>query len=176
MLNDPRARRAYVLTKLGVFAAAAIATWPLAQIFGPRAWWGLGAFGVLLAVLTIGVLIAGRAAGEPDAPAEGEEEDEDVEFDPAEAVVLPIQDSIDLHPFAPRDLPQVVSDYLEAAHARGYRELRLIHGRGIGVQRERVRSLLSKHPLVSDFRDAPPERGGWGATLAFLKDEDAGGQ
>ena len=171
MLNDPRARQAYILTKVGVFAAAAVATWPLAEIFGPRAWWGLGAFGVLLAVLTIGVLVASRAAGEPDAPAEGEEEDEDVELDPAETVVVPVEDSIDLHPFAPRDVPQVVADFLEAAHARGFREVRLIHGRGIGVQRERVRSLLAKHTLVEGFRDAPPERGGWGATVAFLKNE-----
>jgi hypothetical protein len=171
MLNDPRARRAYVLTKLGVFAVAAVATWPLATFFGPRAWWGLGAFGGLLALFTIGVLIASRASGEPAAGSEGEEEDEDFDLDQAEAIVLPVEDSIDLHPFAPRDLPQVVADYLEAAHAHGFRELRLIHGRGIGVQRERVRSLLAKHPLVEDFRDAPPERGGWGATIAFLKDE-----
>jgi hypothetical protein len=171
MLNDPRARRAYVLTKLGVFAAAAVATWPLAGIFGSRAWWGLGIFGVVLLVLTIGVLAAGSVAGDPGAPDDEEDAESQAEFDPAEAVVLPVEDSIDLHPFAPRDVPQVVADYLEAAHARGFREVRLIHGRGIGVQRERVRSLLAKHPLVDGFRDAPSERGGWGATIAYLRDE-----
>jgi hypothetical protein len=174
MLNDPRARQAYVLTKVGVFAVAAIATWPLATFFGPRAWWGLGAFGVLLALFTIGVLLAGGGVAEHDPRSGGEEDEEDealAELDPDEAVVLPVEDSIDLHPFSPRDVPEVVADYLEAAHARGLRELRLIHGRGIGVQRERVRSLLAKHPLVEDFRDAPPERGGWGATIAILKDE-----
>jgi len=171
MLNDPQARRAYVLTKLGVFAAAAIATWPLAEIFGPRAWWGLGIFGVVLLVLTIGVLVAGLAAGDLGAPDEEEDAESQAGFDPAEAVVVPVEDSIDLHSFAPRDVPQVVADYLDAAHALGFLEVRLIHGRGIGVQRERVRSLLERHPLVREFRDAPPERGGWGATVAFLKDE-----
>lgn len=83
-------------------------------------------------------------------------------------VVVPIEDAIDLHPFAPRDIPGVVDSYLEAAHEAGFREVRLIHGRGKGVQRERVRKLLEKHSLVSDFREAPRERGGWGATLVLL--------
>jgi DNA-nicking Smr family endonuclease len=83
-------------------------------------------------------------------------------------VLLPIEDSIDLHAFAPRDILAVVEDYLEAAHAKGLREVRLIHGRGIGFQRARVRELLSAHPLVVSFRDAPPTRGGWGATLVWL--------
>ena len=83
-------------------------------------------------------------------------------------VIVPIEDAIDLHPFAPRDIPGVVDSYLEAAHEAGLREVRLIHGRGKGVQRERVRKLLEKHPLVSDLREAPRERGGWGATLVLL--------
>jgi dsDNA-specific endonuclease/ATPase MutS2 len=65
-----------------------------------------------------------------------------------------------------------VNDYLEAAHAKGFREVRLIHGRGIGVQRERVRSTLAKHPLVASFSDATADRGGWGATIAFLSSDD----
>jgi DNA-nicking Smr family endonuclease len=89
-------------------------------------------------------------------------------------VELPVEDSIDLHPFAPRDIPDVVREYLVAAHAAGYREVRLIHGRGIGVQRERVRSALGKHPLVAEFADATPDRGGWGATIACLRDEPDG--
>ncbi|PWB72804.1 MAG: DNA mismatch repair protein MutS [Holophagae bacterium] len=94
---------------------------------------------------------------------------DDASAEPAELVELPIEDFIDLHPFPPRDIPSVVDDYLRAAHARGFREVRLIHGRGIGVQRERVRSVLSTHPVVTEYHDAPPERGGWGATVVVLK-------
>jgi len=86
-----------------------------------------------------------------------------------EPVRIPIEDALDLHAFAPRDIPAVVSDYLEAAHARGFTEVRLIHGRGIGVQRRIVQSLLARHPLVAGFADAPPERGGFGATLVRLR-------
>ncbi len=63
----------------------------------------------------------------------------------------------------------MVESYLEEAVKLGLTEVRLIHGRGIGVQRDAVRSVLSKHPLVRDYRDAPAERGGWGATVARLK-------
>ena len=84
-------------------------------------------------------------------------------------VILPIEDAIDLHAFAPRDVKNVVASYLEAAHESGFHEVRLIHGRGIGVQREAVRALLAGHPLVASFFDAPPDRGGWGATIAVLK-------
>ncbi len=87
---------------------------------------------------------------------------------PAE-VELPIEDSLDLHPFEPREVGSVVASYLEAAIEAGLSEVRLIHGRGIGVQREIVRSVLSRHPGVSGFEDAPPSRGGWGATVVRLK-------
>jgi len=63
----------------------------------------------------------------------------------------------------------VVEEYLAAAHERGFREVRIIHGRGTGVQRSIVQALLSRHPLVSSFADAPPERGGWGATIVRLR-------
>jgi DNA-nicking Smr family endonuclease len=66
-------------------------------------------------------------------------------------------------------VPSVVGEYLTAAHARGFREVRLIHGRGIGVQRRIVQSLLREHPLVASFADAPEERGGRGATLVRLR-------
>jgi dsDNA-specific endonuclease/ATPase MutS2 len=84
-------------------------------------------------------------------------------------VVVPTEDSIDLHPFRPADVRSVVEAYLEEAIAAGFPEVRLIHGRGIGVQREIVRSLLSRHPAVLEFRDAPAERGGWGATIVRLR-------
>ena len=83
--------------------------------------------------------------------------------------VLPIDDSIDLHGFAARDIPDVVLDYLEAAAAKGFAEVRLIHGKGIGIQRQRVQRLLAEHPLVSHFQDAPASRGHWGATLVWLR-------
>ncbi|HEY7518391.1 MAG TPA: Smr/MutS family protein [Methylomirabilota bacterium] len=82
---------------------------------------------------------------------------------------MPIEDSLDLHSFVPRDVASVVEEYLRAAHARGFREVRLIHGRGIGVQRRIVQSLLRGHPLVADFADAPEERGGRGATVVRLR-------
>src|SRR5262249_50082298 len=86
-----------------------------------------------------------------------------------EPVVVPIEDAIDLHAFAPREIPAVVESYLEAAHAAGFREVCLIHGRGRGVQRTRVQHGLAAHPLVERFPDAPPARGGFGATLAWLR-------
>jgi DNA-nicking Smr family endonuclease len=89
--------------------------------------------------------------------------------DPSEPVSLPIEDSLDLHSFAPKDVRPVVDEYLREAVARGFSEVRLIHGRGIGVQRASVQGLLAGHPLVERFFDAPPERGGWGATVVVLK-------
>jgi DNA-nicking Smr family endonuclease len=89
--------------------------------------------------------------------------------DDDEPVVVPIQDALDLHPFAPREIPSVVEAYLEAAQEAGFTEVRLIHGRGIGVQRARVQATLARLPMVASFRDAPPERGGLGATLVVLR-------
>jgi len=83
---------------------------------------------------------------------------------------VPIEDALDLHSFGPRDVASVVEEYLRAAHERGFRDVRIIHGRGIGVQRSSVHAVLSRHLLVVSFADAPPERGGWGATLVRLRD------
>jgi dsDNA-specific endonuclease/ATPase MutS2 len=88
------------------------------------------------------------------------------EPDPVE---LPVEDVFDLHAFAPRDIAIAVEAYLEAAHDHGLEQVRIIHGRGIGFQRERVRAMLSKSPLVQWFGDAPAEAGGWGATIVNLK-------
>ena len=90
------------------------------------------------------------------------------ESDP-EVFVVPIEDAIDLHTFLPRDVPGVVEAYLEAAQERGFREVRLIHGRGKGVQRARVRGLLEADPRVERFEEAPHSRGGWGATLVQIR-------
>ena len=84
-------------------------------------------------------------------------------------VVLPIEDSIDLHPFAPKDIPSVVEEYIEQCAAAGIFEVRIIHGRGVGVQRRIVQSVLAKHPRVASFKDAPAEAGGWGATIVVLR-------
>ena len=89
--------------------------------------------------------------------------------DADEAVVLPISDVLDLHSFQPRDVPDVVRDYLDAAYERGLRELRIIHGRGAGVQRATVRRLLERDPRVEAFGDAPLEAGGWGATWLRMR-------
>jgi len=90
-------------------------------------------------------------------------------------VVIEFQDVIDLHSIPPRQVRAVVEDYLQEAYRRAVHCVRIIHGRGIGVQREMVRSILSRTPYVVDFRDAPPEAGGWGATVVTLRvnDDDA---
>lgn len=85
-----------------------------------------------------------------------------------EPVEIPISDVFDLHSFPPRDAKAALEAYLEEAHHRGFRALRIIHGRGIGVQREMVRTVLARTPFVSSFSDAPMEAGGWGATIVTL--------
>jgi DNA-nicking Smr family endonuclease len=82
--------------------------------------------------------------------------------------LIEIEDALDLHGFSPRDIPSVVEEYVRAAAEKGLRELRLIHGRGTGFQRARVREVLATLPNVERFADAPPTRGGWGATLVWL--------
>ena len=86
-----------------------------------------------------------------------------------DSVTVPIEDALDLHPFAPDEIPSVVASYLEAAAEAGFREVRLIHGRGRGVQRTRVHRVLAASAQVERFADAPPEHGGRGATIAWLK-------
>lgn len=90
-------------------------------------------------------------------------------MDEPEPIPLPIEDSLDLHAFAPKDVRPVVDEYLKEAAGRGFREVRVIHGRGTGAQRASVQALLAGHRLVLRFFDAPPERGGWGATVVVLK-------
>ena len=90
-----------------------------------------------------------------------------MEFD--EPISIPITSEFDLHTFAPRDVKAAVEAYLEAASAIGLKALRIVHGKGIGVQREIVRSVLSSSILVAEFRNAPEDAGGWGATLVDLK-------
>ena len=87
-----------------------------------------------------------------------------------ETIRIPITDVFDLHTVPPRDVQAVVEEYLLEAHRVGFRALRIIHGRGIGVQREMVSAILARTPFVLDFSDAPAEAGGWGATIVTLRD------
>ena len=93
----------------------------------------------------------------------------DESHDPPEPIELPITDVLDLHSFPPREVPELVRDYLDAAWEAGYRSLRIIHGRGIGAQRQTVRALLERDPRVVSFGDAAAGAGGWGATCVELR-------
>ena len=81
---------------------------------------------------------------------------------------VPIEDSFDLHSFRPEDVGNALSDYLDEAQRLGFREVRIIHGKGIGVRRAEVRKRLAAESRVVEFFDAPPNRGGHGATVAVL--------
>lgn len=100
-------------------------------------------------------------------------EDEYEHVDPnnpfPDVVVIEFKDVIDLHSIPPRQVRAVVEDFIEEAHQRGVHWVRIIHGKGIGVQREIVRSILARTPYVLDFRDAPGEAGGWGATVVTIE-------
>lgn len=96
--------------------------------------------------------------------------DEDGPFDGP--VVIPITEEFDLHLFRPGETRDVVDAYLDAALEEGFREVRIVHGRGRGVQRSIVRRLLTDDPRVEAFEDAPGDRGGWGATLVRLRQPD----
>jgi DNA-nicking Smr family endonuclease len=97
----------------------------------------------------------------------GDDDGPDLE---GEVVRLPLEDVIDLHGFRPQEIRDVVVTYLDAAHAAGLRRVRLIHGKGIGVQREAVRRILAADARVAGFGDLPAEHGGWGATWVELRD------
>jgi DNA-nicking Smr family endonuclease len=83
-------------------------------------------------------------------------------------IEIPITDTLDLHPFRPSEIQDVAREYLLEAHGRGFRQVRLIHGRGIGVQRERIRALLATLEFVEAYHDADGSGGGWGATVVLL--------
>jgi DNA-nicking Smr family endonuclease len=87
----------------------------------------------------------------------------------SEPIDLEITDSIDLHAFAPRDAKAVVVAYLEEAHKKGFRLVRIIHGKGVGVQREMVKKVLSETEFVKSFKTAPEFSGSWGATIVEFK-------
>ena len=105
----------------------------------------------------------------PSPPEESEEPNDDIPF--PDPIVMPIEDVIDLHPFAPKEIRSVVEEYLLECRKAGLTQVRLIHGKGKGVQRESIRSLLSRLPYVTDFSDAPMEAGSWGATIVRIDPE-----
>ncbi len=86
-----------------------------------------------------------------------------------EPVELPLEDVLDLHPFLPKEIRSVVEEYLTQCCEAGLSTVRLIHGKGKGVQRESIRALLTRLPFVQSFQDAPPEAGSWGATVVYLR-------
>lgn len=88
-----------------------------------------------------------------------------------EPVEIPITDSIDLHSFSPKDIRNVVEAYLAAAHEKGFEVVRIIHGKGVGVQREIVRKVLSETDFVESFKNAPEFSGSWGATIVKLEQD-----
>jgi len=93
------------------------------------------------------------------------------DHDPFDDLVeLPIEERIDLHTFRPREVLDLVDAYLDAALEAGFRDVCLIHGKGKGVQRSQVRALLRQDLRVEHFANAPPEQGGWGATVVRLRE------
>ena len=111
-----------------------------------------------------------KARQSTDNPAIADDDESLDPFNPfPEPVVIEFRDELDLHSIPPKQVRAVVEDYLEEAHQRGTSFLRIIHGKGVGVQREMVRSILSRTPYVLEYKDAPPEAGGWGATIITLR-------
>ena len=103
-------------------------------------------------------------------------QDDDESLDPydpfPDIVTIEFQDVMDLHSIPPKQVRAVVEDYLEEARRRRVQFIRFIHGKGIGVQREMIRSILERTTFVTEFHDAPAEAGGWGATIAILAVDD----
>jgi len=110
-----------------------------------------------------------RTQRAPERSIQDDDESIAVQGDEQTPFVLEVNDVLDLHAFAPKEIPEAVEIYLDEARKKGFTIVRIIHGKGIGVQRERVRSVLSHTPFVARFRDAPIEAGGWGATLVWFK-------
>ena len=112
--------------------------------------------------------IRNRELPSNDSDSTSDQAEVQVELTIEEPVVLPIEDYLDLHTFQPREVKELLDDYLDAARANGFQEVLIIHGKGQGTLRKRVRAILSTHPKVIGFHDAEPGRGGWGATVVRL--------
>jgi dsDNA-specific endonuclease/ATPase MutS2 len=99
----------------------------------------------------------------PGGPYDGDDDDG---FDPEAPVVVPLTDELDLHAFAPREVAEIVRDWLADCAEAGFASVRIVHGKGIGQQREIVRKVLESHPEVASFRQ---DAGNWGATVVELR-------
>ena len=97
------------------------------------------------------------------------DDEENEPFDPDAIVALPIDGVLDLHTFSPRDVGDLVPTWIDECKAHGLTELRIVHGKGTGSLRRTVHAILARRGDVLDYRLAPPERGGWGATLVTLR-------
>ncbi|MDP2313665.1 MAG: Smr/MutS family protein [Pseudomonadota bacterium] len=95
--------------------------------------------------------------------------DDDVPWDPDAPVEVPIDGTLDLHTFSPKELKHLVPDYLEACRERGILLVRVVHGKGTGTLQRTVHALLARLPYVADYRLADPTSGGWGATVVTLR-------
>ena len=123
-------------------------------------------FWQMLRTLT-GGSVSMKISPEPEQGDSAWQQDDDAET-ASEPIQLEVTDVLDLHPFAPRDVKAVVEAYLEEARARAFSTVRIIHGKGAGVQRSMVRSLLARTPFVTTFEDAPMGAGSWGATVVWF--------
>jgi DNA-nicking Smr family endonuclease len=110
--------------------------------------------------------VSPRAASDATMP---EAMPDDASDDPDQPVELPIDGVLDLHTFDPREVGELVPAWIDACRARGIRELRIIHGKGSGALRRTVHAILARRTDLVEYRLAPPERGGWGATLVSLR-------
>ena len=117
------------------------------------------------------VIAGGKASQTSADPLVGTHDENEIDpFNPfPKPITIEIRDIIDLHTIPPRDVKRVVEEYLLEARRTGFRSVRIIHGKGIGVQREMVRSILARTSFVEDWTDAPPEAGGLGATIVRLE-------
>lgn len=98
-----------------------------------------------------------------------DDDDEDGPWDPDAVVEVPITDELDLHHFAPREAGDLVAEYLDAARAKGFTVVRVIHGKGTGALRRTVHAALDRHPAVAGHRPGGDREGGWGATVVTLR-------
>jgi DNA-nicking Smr family endonuclease len=108
----------------------------------------------------------------PDDPRyddDDDDDDDDAPWDPDAPIEVPITDELDLHTFHPREVKDLVDEYLRAAAEKGFAEVRIVHGKGTGTLRRTVHALLERHPLVAGFRLADARSGAWGATLVSLR-------
>lgn len=94
--------------------------------------------------------------------------EDQIQNEPDEPIIIPIEDTLDLHTFRPSEVKDLLNDYLEAASEKGFQEVVIIHGKGSGILREKVRSILRKHSQVESFGDSGVSHGGWGATSVRL--------